>query len=44
MYRYTREAAEGAKKTLDKAKETMKSRASQFTALVTDVRVGLYKL
>ena len=33
-----REAAEGAKKTLDKAKETVKSRASQLGALVTDVK------
>ena len=33
-----REAAEGAKKTLEKAKETMKSRAGQLGALVSDVK------
>jgi len=33
-----REAAAGAKKTLSKATETMKSRASQLGALLSDVK------
>lgn len=35
-----REAAVGAKKTLEKAKETMKTRAGQLGALVSDVRAS----